>query len=50
MAEADEVNRIKRGIEKLLVRQGATRKQARDRVSRVASETQKPTQEDKSDE
>lgn len=50
MTEADEVNRVKRGIEKLLVRQGATRKESRDKVSRIARQTQKPTQEDKSDE
>lgn len=51
MKISDEVSRIKRGIERLLVAKGATRKEARDRVNSIASQKHEtPKTERKSDE
>lgn len=51
MVEPHEISRIKRGIERVLVGKGATRKEARDRVNRIAAKKSETSQiEGKSDE
>ncbi len=51
MTKTDEVSRIKRGMERILVAKGASRKDARDRVNRIsAKKPETPRNEGKSDE
>jgi hypothetical protein len=51
MTKIDDVSRIKRGIERILVAKGASRKDARGRVNRISAQNPKtPENERKSDE